>query len=61
MSWKQLVEDNNSDGVLEAIKGEIRTQLQYRGVSVSSINIQMNPDSISLIIGINESKRQAQT
>ncbi len=59
MFWRQKIKINKNNDVLEKIKGEIQTQLRFRGVSVSSINMQINPNNISLTICINGSKRLA--
>ena len=45
--------------LLDNIKTEIEIQLRERGVMISGINIEMNPENISLRILINNSKRLA--
>lgn len=57
MFGRQKIEDSKDDDVLEKIKGEIQTQLHLKGVSVSSINMQMNPNNISLTICIHQDNR----
>ncbi len=59
MFWRQTIKNNKNGEILEKIKGEIQTQLHFRGVSISSINMQINSNNISLTICINGSKRLA--
>lgn len=54
---KKKIEENSD--LLERIKSEIQSQLGNRGVDVSGINMQINPNNISLSIYISGSKRLA--
>ncbi len=54
---KKKIEENSD--LLERIKSEIQSQLGNRGVDVSGINMQINPNNISLNIYISGSKRLA--
>ncbi len=59
MLFRQKKKLEESNDLLEKIKNEIQSQLGNRGVDVSGINMQINPNNISLSIYISGSKRLA--
>ncbi len=59
MLFRQKKKLEESNDLLERIKNEIQSQLGNRGVDVSGINMQINPNNISLSIYIRGSKRLA--
>ncbi len=59
MLFRQKKKLEESNDLLERIKNEIQSQLGNRGVDVSGINMQINPNNISLSIYISGSKRLA--
>ncbi len=59
MFWRQKKITNKSEELLERIKNEIEIQLEKRGVAVSGINLQLEPNNISLSIYLSGSKRFA--
>ncbi|EMS69509.1 hypothetical protein [Ruminiclostridium cellobioparum] len=59
MLIKQKKKNEENNDLLERIKSEIQSQLGNRGVAVSGINMQINPNNISLSIYISGSRRLA--
>ena len=59
MLFRQKKKLEESNDLLERIKNEIQSQLGNRGVDVSGINMQINPNNIYLSIYISGSKRLA--